>query len=664
MIVATACAISACVAVDLTRAAWFDAAGTCAALAAALVVGRRPEQRRMALLILLWVLAGALADVSGGWPGAPAAVTVWLLARSLQAPAYAQMALAYPSGRVIDRLERAFLAVAYPVSLLWGLIPALFGLRSLIFVGHAFDLGPSADAFAVAFMTLGAAFIALVVRRLRRCPPGARRTLLPLAAAGCFAAADFILLRAAWLTGWSAALAPLDRLDTANLVVLPAAIVIGLAWIHRDRGPLGDLMVELAEARPGQVRGALARAVGDPSLELALWLPDRRRFVSEDGEPITPAADRAVTFVGRNAAVVHDPALSGQRPLLEAAGAAARLALENARLNAELRAQLAELRESRARIVAAGDAERRRLERDLHDGAQQRLLALGLALQLLHDGRADRKLLDDAETELQAALHELRELARGIHPAILGRSRARRRHREPAGPRAAADPSRRRPRPLSPGGRDRRLLRRLRGAGQHHQARAGALGERVDRQAERPRGGPGQRRRPRRRRPSLRQRPARPAGPRGSARRPLHDRHPGRSRDHDPSRDPMRVVVADDSALIRDGLRQLLPAHGFEIAATAADVAALLRAIERTRPEVALVDIRMPPTYSDEGLTAAATIRELHPQVGVLVLSQYVDADYALTLIRAHPTHCGYLLKDRITQISVLADRDAPRRER
>jgi signal transduction histidine kinase len=110
---------------------------------------------------------------------------------------------------------------------------------------------------------------------------------------------------------------------------------------------------------------------------------------------------------------------SARGPLLEAAGSAARLALENTRLHAELRAQLAELRASRRRIVSAGDAERRRLERDLHDGAQQRLLALGLALQLLRDHDSDPQLLEQAETELQEALHELRDLARGIHPSIL-----------------------------------------------------------------------------------------------------------------------------------------------------------------------------------------------------------------------------------------------------
>jgi DNA-binding NarL/FixJ family response regulator len=118
----------------------------------------------------------------------------------------------------------------------------------------------------------------------------------------------------------------------------------------------------------------------------------------------------------------------------------------------------------------------------------------------------------------------------------------------------------------------------------------------------------------------------------------------------------MRLAIADDSALIRDGLRRLLPAHGFEIVAAAANVPALLESIEQTQPDVVLLDIRMPPTYTNEGITAATTIRDQHPGVSVLVLSQYVDIDYAIQLIQAQPTHCGYLLKDRITEIDILLD--------
>ena len=113
----------------------------------------------------------------------------------------------------------------------------------------------------------------------------------------------------------------------------------------------------------------------------------------------------------------------------------------------------------------------------------------------------------------------------------------------------------------------------------------------------------------------------------------------------------MRIVVADDS-----GLRHLLPSHGVEIAGTAADADELLEAVERTRPDVALVDIRMPPTYTIEGIAAAAAIQQRTPEVGVLVLSQHVEADYALELLRHSPAGCGYLLKERITEVSTLVE--------
>jgi signal transduction histidine kinase len=229
-----------------------------------------------------------------------------------------------------------------------------------------------------------------------------------------------------WLGGWQTPGPALDWIDRASALFLPVAILIGLASIRRRRGPLGDLVVELDRTRPGAIGTALARTLGDPTLQLALWLPDQGRFVDEAGAPVDTsvlAPGRALTSIGQPgaplAALIHDEWLAGQGPLLEAAGSAARLALENARLQAELRAQLEELRASRTRIVEAGDAERRRLERDLHDGAQQRLLALGLALQLLRDRNGDREVLDRADAELQTALRELRDLARGIHPTIL-----------------------------------------------------------------------------------------------------------------------------------------------------------------------------------------------------------------------------------------------------
>jgi signal transduction histidine kinase len=239
-----------------------------------------------------------------------------------------------------------------------------------------------------------------------------------------FAACELIAQRAVVLGAWDELMPTLDWIARVSAFALPVAIFAGIAAIRRRRGPVGDLVVELGSARPGEVRAALARTLGDPSLELALWLPERGEFVDEQGARVEvgeAGPGRAVTMIGPPqeplAALVHDEGLVDQRPLLEAAGSAGRLALENTRLQAELRAQLAELRASRARLVA--DAERRRLERDLHDGAQQRLLALGLALALLRDDHGDPQLLDEAEAELQLALRELRDLARGIHPAIL-----------------------------------------------------------------------------------------------------------------------------------------------------------------------------------------------------------------------------------------------------
>jgi DNA-binding NarL/FixJ family response regulator len=118
----------------------------------------------------------------------------------------------------------------------------------------------------------------------------------------------------------------------------------------------------------------------------------------------------------------------------------------------------------------------------------------------------------------------------------------------------------------------------------------------------------------------------------------------------------VRVVIADDSAVVREGLRHALQAHGHEVVGTAADGEELLDCVQREAPQVALVDIRMPPTHTSEGLDAASAIRERSPDVALLVLSQYVDADYALTLLRESPARSGYLLKDRITDLTALLE--------
>jgi signal transduction histidine kinase len=214
---------------------------------------------------------------------------------------------------------------------------------------------------------------------------------------------------------------------------LPIGFLVGLLRIWMARTAVADLVVELGETpTPARMRDALAHALGDPALTVAYWSADADDFIGPDGSPIAVPADgsgRAVTVLERNgtplATIVHDAALLDDPGLVASVASALRLAVENDRLHAEVATQLDEVRASRARVVAAGDAERKRLERDLHDGAQQRLVSLTLALRLARtklgaDGDPDVALsLDQASGEAKAALAELRELARGIHPQIL-----------------------------------------------------------------------------------------------------------------------------------------------------------------------------------------------------------------------------------------------------
>jgi len=118
----------------------------------------------------------------------------------------------------------------------------------------------------------------------------------------------------------------------------------------------------------------------------------------------------------------------------------------------------------------------------------------------------------------------------------------------------------------------------------------------------------------------------------------------------------MRVVVADDEVLLRQGLVQLLAKAGFEVAGEARDAAELLRLVDARRPELVLTDIKMPPDYTDEGLVAAREIRARYPEIGVLVLSHYLESRYAMQLLEGFPQRTGYLLKDRVSDVAVLAD--------
>jgi signal transduction histidine kinase len=271
-------------------------------------------------------------------------------------------------------------------------------------------------------------FLVLAWRWWRASPP-LRRVLLPTLAGGAAMVSFGGLLALDLINGTRS-----QTVLTVTIVVLatvPLAFLAGLVRSRLARAGVGDLLVGLRDnSAPHELRDALARTLGDPSLDLVYWLPDFARYAGADGREVElpePGERRAVTPVEvrgiRVAALLHDPSLVDQPELLAAVAAAAAIALENAHLHVELQARLEELRGSRARIVEAGDKERQRLERNLHDGAQQRLVALSLELgmiekQLARDPETSGR-LDQARREIAASLAELRELARGIHPAVV-----------------------------------------------------------------------------------------------------------------------------------------------------------------------------------------------------------------------------------------------------
>ena len=411
------------------------------ALVAGLWVWAWRPQTHMGPLIYWWPAFSLAADLVVPYPASRTATTIGWAFYLIGPIVYTHMTLAYPNGKLHGRLAWVVIFVlAYAAEVVQNLYNLLFydgracrpycvpWERSWLYAGTApFSTEWWNRGWAIEVMAIIPIALALVWWKAYRSPPGGRRTFVPLALGLTIGATVSFIIAYLIAVGKEESIATATSLFWffhAGSLAGALAVFVGLAVTRRSRGPVGNLVVELGHAGPGEVRTALAKAIGDPTLELALWLPEQQEWVDEAGRAVEVPTDpnRAVTYVGTDlAAIVHDPVFLDQPALLEAVGSAARLALENERLHAELRAQLAEIRESRARIVRAGDEERRRLERDLHDGAQQRLLGIGMALQLLRPSAdaESRRLLDETQEEVQAALSELRELARGIHPAIL-----------------------------------------------------------------------------------------------------------------------------------------------------------------------------------------------------------------------------------------------------
>jgi signal transduction histidine kinase len=276
---------------------------------------------------------------------------------------------------------------------------------------------------ALVFVVLLVGLIAVLIRRWRSFGTVQRRALNPVLWTGTAVAVVALLTVLAVPLMSEGAVNVLDGVLTALITAVPFAFLVGLMRSTLSRaGAVSALFERLGGI---SARDALAQALGDHTLTLAYWLPDQGRYVDAEGH--TVLLEGAVTEIERDgaplAAIVHDPALLEDRELVRTAGAAAALALENERLAAEVRARYDDLQAASARLVAAGDAARRRIERDLHDGAQQRLVSLSVTLNLARrqadPGSRTAELLDGAIAELTAGLAELRELARGIHPAVL-----------------------------------------------------------------------------------------------------------------------------------------------------------------------------------------------------------------------------------------------------
>jgi signal transduction histidine kinase len=363
---------------------------------------RRPESRSgvlMAATGFTW-FAGNFATVDAAW-------LAWLSAHALflyRGP-LVHLVLTYPRGRLAGRLDRAGVGGGYAAAVVtpvWQSESATIVLAGCLVViaGHSYLHATGRERREQRAGWQAATFVALILAGA-----AAVRLAVPTQRAQ-----DATLLA-----------------SELALCVLAVALLTGLLEAPWARANLTDLVVELGEIQSGTLRDALARTLHDPTLQLGYWAPDAGAYVDDAGRPLElphTHGSRALTRIDRDgravAALVHDPAVLDDPRLLAAVSAASRLAASNARLQAEVRAQLVELEASRRRLLRSADAERQRLERRLRNGAERRLLRLKRTLaQARRDTRAGPEVverIDGAEAQLGRTLAELRELAQGLHP--------------------------------------------------------------------------------------------------------------------------------------------------------------------------------------------------------------------------------------------------------
>jgi signal transduction histidine kinase len=410
---------------------------------------RRPDNRIGPLLLAIGVswFVGTHVRASVDWMS--------YLARAFQGyyePLIGALVLAYPSGRLAGRPERFVIGAWLLDQAAWS-IAQLVLLRPLswyacptcletadTYIANRYLLEGIAPVTLALTVGLGGAVVVLAARRLLAAGPAGRRRLAPVALASLALALGILAPNGIRMTINPALYVDPGIVALSYVLDMLAAVAVlgGLLQDRLARTAVADLVIDLRRdaaaigTEPRRLRDALARALGDPSLELFLFDSATNGYQDATGRPAalpTAGPSRAVTLIGgdgdRVAAIAHDPVLLDDPGLISAVTTAVRLESDNRQLTGEVERQLAELRASRARIVTATDAERRRVERDLHDGAQQRLVSLSMELGRVRAAAArsaDPELVGSLaalSAELEAAIEELRELARGILPPIL-----------------------------------------------------------------------------------------------------------------------------------------------------------------------------------------------------------------------------------------------------
>lgn len=390
---------------------------------------RRPASRLGPLMVAAGFGSGINFLI---WSSNDLAFTVGLAAQMLPPVLFLHVFLAFPSGRLESAIDRVMVAVAYGFAGLTVPILALGveGDRNLVSVVHAPGLAElllQAQLLLVSASLL-AGVVLLIHRRLRR-PRPLRASLGYLVDSFAVALLMMAFLLTAGLFEWSPVIGPVRLATFAAVGVAPIVFLAGLFQVHMAKASVSELVVELGvNPNPAELTEAVSRALGDPSATLAFWLPEYGTHADAEGRQIdvSPSPGRSTIVIERDgspvATLMYDERLADEPEFVASVAAATGMALHNAKLQVELRARLEELRGSRIRILEAEQQERRRLERDLHDGAQQRLVALSLELGNLEHSTDDEALrfrLREARSEVAASLNELRDLAQGIHPAVV-----------------------------------------------------------------------------------------------------------------------------------------------------------------------------------------------------------------------------------------------------